>query len=51
MDEIEEIAQKLAEQVGDGSMGLPAFLHQAVMAMPEAEQEKVEDGELKKGQE
>lgn len=41
MDEIEETAQKLVEQVGDGSMGLPAFLREAVIAMPpEAEQER-----------
>ena len=48
MDEIMEIAEKLAEQVGDGSMGLPKGLWEAVVAMPKAEQEesmlKVEAG-------
>ncbi len=47
MDEIMEIAEKLAEQVGDGSIGLPISLWEAVMAMSEAEQEKVKEEEAK----
>ena len=34
-EEIKKIADNLAKQVGDGSMGLPIELREAVIAMPE----------------
>ena len=34
-EEIKKIADNLAKQVGDGSMGLPVGLWEAVKAMPE----------------
>ena len=34
-EEIKKIADNLVKQVGDGSMGLPMELREAVMAMPE----------------